>query len=95
MADISLLGADYPSVPAVTLPRTGGGTATFYEDAQILDAFFPVGAIYVSTLTTPPAFGGTWQEIVMPATWGDVEDGTRSYVAGTGSGTVHFWKRTA
>ena len=29
--NISLLGADYPDVPAVTLPKTGGGTATFRD----------------------------------------------------------------
>ena len=29
--DITLLGADYPSVPAIQLPLTGGGTATFYD----------------------------------------------------------------
>lgn len=29
--NISLLGADYPGVPAVQLPQTGGGTATFYD----------------------------------------------------------------
>lgn len=29
--NISLLGADYPDVPAVTLPKTGGGTATFFD----------------------------------------------------------------
>lgn len=31
MADITLLGASYTDVPAVSLPQTGGGTATFYE----------------------------------------------------------------
>ena len=31
MPDISLLGAVYPDVPAVTLPKNGGGTATFYD----------------------------------------------------------------
>ena len=34
--DISLLGADYQGVPAVELPQTGGGTATFY-DIQVVD----------------------------------------------------------
>ena len=34
--NISLLGADYPNVPAVQLPQTGGGTATFYD----LDDYF-------------------------------------------------------
>ena len=29
--NISLLGADYPDVPAVVLPQTGGGTATFTD----------------------------------------------------------------
>lgn len=31
MADISLLGATYHDVPAVDLPKDGGGTARFYE----------------------------------------------------------------
>ena len=58
-------------------------------------ALFPIGAIYVSTIATAPVFYGTWVEIKMPATWGDIEDGMRSYVEGTGTGTLHFWKRTA
>lgn len=29
--NISLLGANYPDVPAVTLPQTGGGVATFVD----------------------------------------------------------------
>ena len=31
MANISLWGAEYSNVPAVTLPKTGGGAVTFYE----------------------------------------------------------------
>lgn len=31
MPDISLLGAIYPDVPAVNLPKDGGGTANFYD----------------------------------------------------------------
>lgn len=31
MADITLMGASYSDVPAVILPQTGGGSATFYE----------------------------------------------------------------
>lgn len=30
--NITLLGASYTDVPAVQLPKTGGGTATFYDD---------------------------------------------------------------
>ena len=32
MANITLLGASYTDVPAVDLPKTGGGTVRFYED---------------------------------------------------------------
>ena len=58
-------------------------------------ALFPVGAIYVSTSSTAPAFFGTWVEVVIPATWGDIEDGMRSYTNGTGTGNLHIWRRTA
>ena len=62
---------------------------------------FPVGSIYVSTSATAPTFGGAnwnWQEIKIPMTWGDLEDGTRSYQAMGESdtpGTLHFWLRIA
>ena len=29
--NVSLMGADYPDVPAVVLPKTGGGSATFTD----------------------------------------------------------------
>ena len=89
--NITLLGANYPNVPAVVLPKTGGGSAVFYD----IDEILPVGAIFMTTSSSAPSFGGTWQEIKMPMTWGDLEDGNRSYVNGTGTGTVHFWRRTA
>ena len=31
MANVSLWGANYPDVPALTVPKTGGGTETFWE----------------------------------------------------------------
>ena len=34
--NISLLGADYPDVPAVVLPKTGGGTAMFVDPDEII-----------------------------------------------------------
>lgn len=58
-------------------------------------AMFPIGAIYVSTSSTAPVFYGTWVEFTIPTTHGDLEDGMRSYVDGTGTGTLHFWRRTA
>ena len=58
-------------------------------------ALFPIGSVYASVNSTAPAFYGTWTEITIPATWGDLEDGMRSYADGTGTGTLHFWRRTA
>ena len=66
----------------------------------VANTLFPVGCVYISTSATAPAFGDswTWIEIKMPATWGDIEDGFRSYEAveaGDTTGSLHFWKRTA
>ena len=68
---------------------------------SVIGTLFPVGAIYVSTSSTAPTFGGTnwnWQEIMIPVTQGDLMDGARSYAAKTESdtpGTLHFWMRIA
>ena len=91
--NVTLLGANYPDVPSVVLPQTGGGSAQFYDDVEILNRFYPVNSIYMTSSSTAPTFGGTWREIVFPAAWGDLEDGTRSFAYGTGTGTVHFWIR--
>ena len=37
MADITLLGATYTDVPAVDLPKSGGGTARFYERCSLME----------------------------------------------------------
>lgn len=58
-------------------------------------ALFPVGAVYSSVSDTAPAFFGTWVEITIPMTHGDIQDGNRSYLDGTGSGNLHYWRRTA
>ena len=57
-------------------------------------ALFPIGSIYISTSSTSPAFYGTWVEIVIPTTYVDLKNGMRSYVNGTGTGNLHFWRRT-
>ena len=31
MAEVTIMGASYSDVPAVTLPQTGGGIVIFYE----------------------------------------------------------------
>ena len=41
MPDIDLMGAVYPDVPAVDLPKQGGGMARFYDPNEILYAASP------------------------------------------------------
>lgn len=60
---------------------------------DVLNTFFPVGSIYTSTSSSAPTFGGTWQEVKIMATWDDLKTGNRSYATGTGTGTLHYWKR--
>lgn len=36
MANITIWGASYSAVPAVTLPKTGGGTANFIDEDEII-----------------------------------------------------------
>lgn len=37
--NITIWGASYSNVPAVTLPKTGGGTATFYEEGELITVY--------------------------------------------------------
>lgn len=61
--NITLLGASYSDVPAVTLPKTGGGTARF-DDCSVVTAVasdVASGKIFVAsngTVTTGTASGG-------------------------------------
>lgn len=48
--NISLLGANYTGVPAVELPKTGGGTATFVDEAEIV-------TVYKGTSAPPASLG--------------------------------------
>ena len=61
--NITLLGASYSAVPAVLLPKTGGGTARF-DDATVTTATasdVANGKIFLAsdgTITTGTASGG-------------------------------------
>jgi len=61
--NITLLGASYTAVPAVTLPKTGGGTARF-DDASVTTATaadVASGKVFIAadgTITTGTASGG-------------------------------------
>lgn len=59
MANITLMGATYVDVPAVTLPKTGGGTVTFYENGgggsvTITDEANATGITCVITTSSEP-----------------------------------------
>lgn len=56
--NITLMGANYPDVPAVVLPKTGGGSAMF------------VDADVVSWKTAGDDVGTN--TVTVPATWGEV-----------------------
>ena len=68
--DIELLGATYPDVPAVVLPTSGNGTATFYDMNDITYVESINGQSGVVTLTIPPtmtvlSYGhNTWQDFL-------------------------------
>ena len=61
--NITLLGANYSAVPAVQLPKTGGGTARF-DDCTVVTATasdVASGKVFVAsdgTVTTGTASGG-------------------------------------
>lgn len=59
---------------------------------------YPVGSIYVTVnASVPTAMPGTWTEILIPTTWNDLKNGTRSWqeAGSTAGGTIHFFLRTA
>lgn len=83
--NITLLGASYSDVPAVTLPKTGGGTARF-DDATITTATasdVASGKIFLAadgTITTGTSSGGGGASNICQGTF--TTDST-----GTGTGT--------
>lgn len=55
MASVTLWGASYSDVPAITVPQTGGGTVTFYENGG--------GTPAISVVDTTDTHGGTIRTI--------------------------------
>lgn len=94
-ADAAAVGAAFTSAAQTTASNLASAVNTL--NASIA-ALFPVGAIYVSTSGSAPAFYGTWTEIMIPVTWDDLTNGSRDYQAkgeNDTPGTIHFWRRTA
>ena len=78
--NITIMGASYSAVPAVTLPKTGGGTARF-DDASVTTATasdVASGKVFLAsdgTITTGTASGGS---TVKTATGTFTGNGTRT-----------------
>lgn len=89
--NITLLGASYPDVPAVTLPKTGGGTATFTDvtDTTAAAADVAQGKYFfdaLGQLTIGTASGGGGSGLV-------TESGTWTPDKDTASTTI-YWTKT-
>jgi hypothetical protein len=68
---------------------------TYYTMEEAMALMFPVGSIYISTSSTAPTFGGTWTEVLVKQTLAEFKDGKAHYTAGSNTGNLHYWKRTA
>lgn len=87
--NITLMGASYSAVPAVTLPKTGGGTARF-DDASVTTATasdVASGKVFLDsngTITTGTASGGGGQSKNVQVAAGVNRVASSSYTAVSG-----------
>lgn len=89
MADITLLGASYTDVSAVTLPKTGGGTVTFYENGgggsiTMQDVANATGTTLVITTSATPS-----EDIPLNTQLIDYTAVVNGYVIDGSDGTEH------
>ena len=96
--DITLMGADYEDVPAVELPKTGGGTATFTdvtdttaEEADVLEGEVFYTANGVRSVGTLSASSGSIEMTVLSygsSTWAD-------FIAAYNSNTIVYCRASS
>ena len=104
--DVADLAADVSDIEQWTgedLPLNTQSSATIAEAfASIFANLYPVGSLYITAAEQLPSWissAGTWVEVKIPITWGDMKNGTRSFVIPEegetfNPGTLHFWLRT-
>lgn len=75
--NITLLGASYSDVPAVTLPKTGGGTARFTDTSgtTATESDVSAGAVFIKAdgsqgTGTFDLFGLTWGQLMAKSSAG-------------------------
>lgn len=97
--NITLMGASYSAVPAVTLPKTGGGTARF-DDASVTTATasdVASGKLFLAsdgTITTGTASGGgssSWTKLGEHTYTGVSQTSTTATTIGTWSIGDDIW----
>lgn len=88
--DITLMGASYSAVPAVTLPKTGGGTASFTDvtdttaaAADVASGKYFYTAAGVRTAGTSSGGGGSSWELISSTTMTVSTTSTSAQSAGT------------
>lgn len=86
MANITLLGASYTDVPAVTLPQTGGGTVTFYENGGGGDA----QTIYCGTGTPSVSLGANGDLYMQMSSGASIERYPEDYTASGMNSTANL-----
>lgn len=94
-ANITLLGADYPDVPAVILPKTGGGTAKFIEESEIVkqpDVLNATRTALTSGTITEVTSDGSWYAV--RAINSSTSGGCSAYMCNS-NGSVYYAAVTA
>ena len=78
--NITLLGANYPDVPAVTLPITGGGTATFSDTRSVT---YNLSGGATASVNPSEAVAGQGFSVKLTAPTGYVLSGVAVTIGGT------------
>lgn len=86
MANITLMGASYTDVPAVTLPQTGGGTVTFYENGGGGSA----QGVYTGTSAPSSSLGSNGDIYILASAGGSLEAYANDFTAQNCNSTGHL-----
>lgn len=99
---IAQVAAELQAKTGASIPMNAEAGAQTIEAAirAVYTNLYPVGSLYVTAANAMPAALteiGTWLEVLLPMTWGDMHYGQRSYVAreSAAAGNLHFWVRVS